>query len=254
MGNSRQKQAPANKEKDACKKPQLVSSFRLKQKNWAKIIKWQLKKPHILGASLEHFWSLSTKTHTRHKIFQNPHQSQQLCPQTVEWRSTYHDPHCSGCAVPVTAHSDCGITEWSHHLLFQELQVHVATVLQRGLWAALTWRRTALPPFSWSCSALLEGWKSDSAFSEKPTGLGSCPSSKLYFGIFNGWLFVDFKGVCLMNSGPATGETPSSRKSGRTVFMGTAVEMSSTAWNFLLFEAARLRFVTFQAIEEIVVS
>lgn len=159
MGNSIQMQTPANKEKDACKKPQPVSSFRLKQKNWAKIINWQLKKPHILGASLEHFWSLSTKTHTRHKSFQNPLHTQQLCQQSVEWRTIYHDLHCSSCAVTVTAHSDCGITERSHHFLFQELQVHVATVLQCGLWAALMWRRRALTPFCWSCSALHEGLK-----------------------------------------------------------------------------------------------
>lgn len=124
-------QTPANKEKDACKKPQPVLSFRLNQKSWAKIINWQLNKPHILGASLDYFWSLSTKTHTRHKSFQNPHH------QSVEWRSTNHDPHSGSCDVLVTAHSDCGIIARSPHLPLQELHIHLATVLQCGLCSAL---------------------------------------------------------------------------------------------------------------------
>lgn len=52
-----------------------------------------------------------------------------------------------------------------------------------------------------------------STFSEKKTGLGPCPSSKVYFSIFNWWLFIDFSNVWNMNSGPFTGETNASPSS-----------------------------------------
>lgn len=101
----------------------------------------------------------------------------------------------------------------SHHLLYQELQVHVSAALQRGLWAAPPQGRVTLKPFCWSCSALHEGRKPDSACSEKQMGLGPCPSSKVYFNIFNWWLFIDFKDVWIMNSAPFTGETNASPSS-----------------------------------------
>lgn len=52
-----------------------------------------------------------------------------------------------------------------------------------------------------------------SAFSEKQTDLCPCPSSKVYFSIFNWWLFADFKYVWIINSGPFTGETNASPSS-----------------------------------------
>lgn len=206
-------QTPANKEKDACTKPQPVSSFRLNQKNWAKIINWQLNKPHILGASLNHFWSLSTKTHTRHKSFQNPHH------QPVEWRSTYHDPHSSSCDVLVIVHSH--IIKRSQHLPLQELQVHVATVLQCGLCSALEKGSSHTLLLQLLCPAWrMKIRQSVHSLRNQQVWL-LAPSSKLYFSIFNWWLFVDFKGVSLVNSGPLT-ETSASWEVRQDSFHGNS--------------------------------
>lgn len=66
-----------------------------------------------------------------------------------------------------------------------------------------------------------------SVFSEKQTGLGPCPSSNVCFSVFNWWLFIGFKDVWIMNSGPFTGETnasPSSLGVRQNSFHGNSCE------------------------------
>lgn len=145
MGNSTQMQTPANKEKDACKKPQPVSTFRLNQINWAKIIKCQLNKPHILGASqtVSHLCQLK---HT---------------PDTTAFRihtiSLLNEGALIMALIPVALmfFNDCGITESHNTFLFRSFRSLLPQFC--SVVSALPWGKGALAPFCRSCSALCEG-------------------------------------------------------------------------------------------------
>lgn len=216
MGNSIQMQTPASKEKDACKKPQSVKfQIQIEAKKTGKNNKLTVEETtYFRGFPRVFLIFVNWNTHQTQKLSESTPDTAAL--PLVSWMKE------------LCCHFNCTQWLWYHRQghttfffrsfrsIFPQFCSVVTGLLCRGEGELSHPSAEAALPY------MKDESQTVSEFSEKPTGLASCPSSKLYFSIFKWWLFIDFKDVWLRSSGPDTGEIPSSWEVRQNSFHGNS--------------------------------